>query len=370
VPADIGPSCVHFTGATRHLAFFEPTADAVSNPGMGVCCYGFSDHMYVPAAGVHEIREMDRDTFERMGALPHCDHIYLRVEWRDVQTAPGRLTVPPVWEWTLEAAETHGKPWAFRVMPICPHSLHPRSTPDFLQDTLRFAPYPNRAGEYADPTTKFFPVYDDAYLGAWRELLFLLAERFDAHPLLEFVDISGYGKWGEWHHLPETDYEGERHAPVVRRLVDDHLDAFPETPAVMLLTPSPHRWKDEIILYAIERGCGLRRDSFHPLFTTWGPGRFPNCAGPAHRSSTNPGCIRTRFPPIVTTALASTTRRSTSRCSISARATSASGSTPGTRSTRTPSARTCWGASPLVSATASARRSSGSSARALSSRSG
>jgi hypothetical protein len=33
----------------------------------------------------------------------------------------------------------------------------------------------------------------------------------------------------------------------------------------------PARWKDEIILYSIERGCGLRRDSFHPALHDLGP---------------------------------------------------------------------------------------------------
>ena len=28
----------------------------------------------------------------------------------------------------------------------------------------------------------------------------LLAGRFDDHPALEFVDVSGYGIWGDGHH--------------------------------------------------------------------------------------------------------------------------------------------------------------------------
>ena len=268
---DIGPSAIHFAppSPVRHIAYFDPADDAVPNPGMGICCYGASDHMYVSAADPHDVRPLDRATFEQMVALPHCDHIYLRIEWRDIQKEPGKLSLLPVWEWTLEAAETYGKSWSFRIMPICPHSRFPRSTPEFLDTKLQFVPYHNHQQEYPGPSVKYFPVYDEVYLRAWQELLHLLAERFDQHPLLEFVDISGYGKWGEWHHWPETDYEGAHHAPVVRRLVDDHLQAFRSTPAVMLLTPSTQHWKDEVIFYVLQQGCGLRRDSFYPLFTTW-----------------------------------------------------------------------------------------------------
>jgi len=32
-------------GCCRHLAYYDQAEGAVSNPGMGICCYVYSDHM-------------------------------------------------------------------------------------------------------------------------------------------------------------------------------------------------------------------------------------------------------------------------------------------------------------------------------------
>ena len=93
------------------------------------------------------------------------------------------------------------------------------------------------------PRPKFFPEYSAEYLNWWGEFVALLGEEFDNHPLLEYVDISGYGFLGEMHHFarykpngPVINYQPgspERVEAIVERLIHDHLGAFPKTPAAL-----------------------------------------------------------------------------------------------------------------------------------------
>ena len=121
------------------------------------------------------------------------------------------------------------------------------------------------------PRPKYFSAYDDAYLGWWEEFLHLLGEEFDGHPLLEYADISGYGFWGEGHHYAMYSPEGRvaNYQPggvdeveaIAARLVRNHLEAFPKTPAVLNI----HMLEYEAGRAACERdGLWLRRDSFLP----------------------------------------------------------------------------------------------------------
>lgn len=266
----IGYSAPYFTEPIpfRHVAYFDPAEGHVPNPGMGIVCYGFSDHMYVLGSQKQDPIELDRETFERMVQLPYCDNIYLRPEWRDIQKEKGKLSLPPFWEWAMEAVEKYDKKWSFRIMATCPHSQYETSLPEYLNEKTEMLPYDNSG--YGGPETKYFPAYDDVFMDNWQEMLNLLGEKYDNDPNLEFGDISGYGLWGEWHHGKQKNIiQTEAHRPIVWRFIDDHMSAFPNTPAAMLMTPGEQKFKDEAMYYALEKGCWMRRDSFHPGYTPW-----------------------------------------------------------------------------------------------------
>lgn len=264
-----------------HLAYFEPAVGHVPNPGMGINAYIFSDHMHVGYTREEWNRtestiplQLDRKTVDTMMALPYTDNIYIRVEWRDMQKAAGKLELPTAWQWLIEAAEKYGKRWSFRVMNCSPHSLAPHSLPEFLGGRLEMIPYWHN-NKMPGPQLKYFAKYSDEYLKWWNELLQLLGEKFDSHPLLEFADVSGYGLWGEGHHCSAFTQGGslinyqcdttERLESVVERLINDHLNAFPKTPAVI----SMHMTEYQAGRQALEQSkCWLRRDSFMTTFST------------------------------------------------------------------------------------------------------
>lgn len=264
-----------------HLAYFDPATGPVPNPGMGINAYTLTDHMHVGYTETEWNRTqglppqpLDRITFDKMVNLPYIDNLYIRVEWRDIQQQKGKLQFPETWKWVLEAAEKYGKRWSFRVMNCSPHSMFKYGVPEFLQDKLKMIPYWHN-DNVPGPRPKFFPEYDDEYLKWWGESLFLLGEKFDSHPLLDYVDLSGYGFWGEMHHFarytsngPVINYQPgspERIEVIVDRLISDHLAAFPKTPAALGL----HITDYKAGLKAFENGlCCARRDSFQTDFST------------------------------------------------------------------------------------------------------
>jgi len=262
-----------------HLAYFDPARGHVPNPGMGIQAYVFSDHMHHGFSREEwqltersdPNRPLPQHVFERMLDLPYVDNLYFRADWNQVQSRAGSLSLPPAWEWMMEAVEARGKRWSFRIMNASRHSAGPTSIPNFLAERLELDSYANQFA--FGPAQRGYPRYTDEYLKWWSELVHLLAERYDDHPLLDFVDISGYGIWGEGHHYgqhePGTDRFWNRHADnaeeVVAHLIDDHLSAFAKTPVAMTL----HYLDYAAGVSALQNpAVWLRRDSFQPFAST------------------------------------------------------------------------------------------------------
>lgn len=261
-------------------AFFDAAEDYVPNPGMGFIGYAHSDHMCKGKFNRSEYNLPSREDLERLISNPYCNNVYLRVEWRDVQTEKGKLNFIPLWEETIELCRKYGKTWSFRIMSASNANRYEKAgLPPFLFDKVTLRPYPN---DEIENETAYFPVYDDIYLNAWSEMIHLLGEKYDKDPNLEWADISGYGKWGEFHHWPcdhsiegYPDMDDPKADPIaIKRIIDEHVSAFPDTPAVSMGTPSwdyeTSSWKDKAKLYAFDRyKCWIRRDSFYPVYSAW-----------------------------------------------------------------------------------------------------
>lgn len=261
-----------------HLAYFDPARGHVPNPGMGFQAYVFSDHMHHAFDGdawrrterTDPNRPLDRATVERMLQLPYVDNIYFRADWNRVQERRGELSLPREWDWMLEAVESQGKRWSFRIMNSSKHSIAGDSIPDFVRAELDVHTYRN---DYDfGPARKGYPAYTERYLERWRELMELFADRYDDHPMLEFVDASGFGIWGEGHHYAAHSDDGpvENVYPpgsddAVRRLIADHLEVFRRTPVAMTL----HLLDFDAGIDALaDPDVWMRRDSFQPFTST------------------------------------------------------------------------------------------------------
>src|SRR5512141_2314714 len=85
----------------------------VRNPGLGLVGYTFEEGG--PALAAREGRSTLEHEVAAMAALPFVDLFYIRCDWRDVQSRPGRLDLHPVFALTRAAARASGRRFGFRV---------------------------------------------------------------------------------------------------------------------------------------------------------------------------------------------------------------------------------------------------------------
>ena len=281
--------------SAEQLGYFPPTKSHVPNPGMGIMSMLLSDHMI----NIHapELRGSKRPfddahrlppvypTFDEMLAAAKyqfTDNLYIRVGWRDVQTTRGRLDLSPKFEEALEAVRQSGKSWSLRVMQCSPSNPEKSLIPDFAREI----PTLELADEGFPGGGRLMPLYSDEFFALWSELTELLGERFDADPALSYVDLSGFGFWGEGHHAgpqmrgidDSVIGNHEKFNICVEKFINMYNFAFKKTPIVI----NAHHCEYESGRKALENGAWLRRDSYFNWFKAseaeWGLLRRPDAA--------------------------------------------------------------------------------------------
>jgi hypothetical protein len=161
-----------------------------------------------------EIPNPMRGQYEWLGSatvpagFPTTDVYYRdQVAWKRIEPSPG------VYDFTafdkgLARAHQLGGRFGFRVMAWCP-GCWLDATPDWL---------PRQPGTD-------IPAWDDeAFLSAWEQLVAEIGKRYADDPALGWVDVGGYGAWGEWHNANQG---AEISVPHAVRLMRAVLDAFP-----------------------------------------------------------------------------------------------------------------------------------------------
>ncbi|PKH37735.1 protein of unknown function [Nocardioides alpinus] len=117
------------------------------------------------------------------------------VYYRD-QVYWGRIeTSDNVWDFSwldagLADAGARGGTFGFRVMAYCP-GCWMESREDLPAVTPSFVP--RQAGGYVPDWNS------PGFLAQWRELMAELGRRYGDDPRLGYVDVGGYGSYGEWH---------------------------------------------------------------------------------------------------------------------------------------------------------------------------
>lgn len=268
------------TRASRQVAYFPECREYVPNPGMGIVSMLLSDHMI----DIHtpELSALGSAAFDAAHRLPphypsyedmlaaanyrYTDNLYIRVGWRDVQTVSGKLTISKRFEEALDAVRESGKSWSVRIMQCSPSNPEKSLLPDFLSHL----PCLELADEGFPGGGRMLPLYTEDYFRYWSEMCMLFAERFDSDPSLAYVDLSGYGFWGEGHHYgPQMKgvdtgdlYDKSAGDERVARLIDIHEKAFRLTPMAI----NAHHCEYPSGVSALDRGAWLRRDSYFLWF--------------------------------------------------------------------------------------------------------
>ncbi len=223
-----GPFDIDQDQGWQTILFTTPSEKPVRNPGLGLVGYCWEESG--PSLAARAGRETLEQHVEKISSLPFVDILYIRCDWRNVQSRPGRLDLSPVWALTLDAAKRKGLRVAFRVQ-LSNYSFQPEEVaiPPFLRDRIPLANIgriPGKGGaQFREPR------YDHPeFQKAFAELNELLAREFDGNPLIEWVDLMQYGFWGEGHTSdypnPFPDYETaertwRRMTPTTFRMEED-----------------------------------------------------------------------------------------------------------------------------------------------------
>ncbi|MBO9602801.1 MAG: twin-arginine translocation signal domain-containing protein [Novosphingobium sp.] len=217
----------------------SPSSEIVPNYGMGLTAYVSGDTGPPRLPGQSLARAI-----EDIVKLPFTQKVYLRPNWREVQSRPGRLDLPDWWHITFDLARQYGKRVGFRIMLENPDFPEP-GMPEFLMDKVPYVPL--QGAWEGDPSQVRYrkkhamPRYDDpAYQAAFAELNGLLADQYDGSPDVEYMDTMMYGFWGEGHTWP---FEGNVFPSkaiaeqTMLRMLDVQLSQWTKTPLVTNTQP-------------------------------------------------------------------------------------------------------------------------------------
>jgi len=241
-----------------------PSKEIVPNYGMGLVVYVSGD------IGPPQIEgEPLEKSLEDLVSLPFVQKIYMRPDWRQVQQKPGRLDFPEYWNITFDLAKQYDKRVAFRIMLENP-DIPQFGSPDFVQENV---PYVKLKGEWKGDRDIVryrkehkMPRYDHPeYQAAFTELNALLADKYNGHPLVEYMDTFMYGFWGEGHTWPfdghpfPSDVIAEQ---TFLRMFETQLEHWTKTPLVTNTQPDYSRvGNSELVDRSVRSNNWLRTDT-------------------------------------------------------------------------------------------------------------
>ena len=260
---DQGPFPITQDEGWMTLAVTTPTKEHIRNFGLGLVGYTWEENG--PALRVRNGKQSLADAVERMASLPFVDVLYIRCDWRNVQSQPGKLDLNPVFDLTRDAARRHNLKFAFRIQLSNPE-FEPQqlALPDFVREQVPLVPigkmhYRGRATEFVEPR------YDHpAFQRAFRELNELLAAKFDGDPLLEWMDLMQYGFWGESHtnNLPNPFPNFYTAEQTFLHMTQFQLDTWKKTQLAVNTEPDISGvGNNQVRDLAMRNGCWPRSDS-------------------------------------------------------------------------------------------------------------
>lgn len=246
------------------IAVTTPSDKPVRNFGMGLIGYTWEENG--PSLAARKGEESLEEHVEKLASLPFVDVLYIRCDWRDVQSKPGKLDLNPIWKLTLDAAKRHNLGVGFRIQLSSPN-FQPKqlALPDFLQDKVPLVSIGSSLEKNNNAFDYLEPRYDHPeFQKAFRELNELLAAELDGNPLIEFMDLMMYGFWGEGHTgsnpNPFPDYlTAERTMLEMTRF---QLDTWKRVPIAVNTQPDISSTGNNAVQdLAVREGCWLRSDS-------------------------------------------------------------------------------------------------------------
>lgn len=174
-----------------------PSKKRVHNYGMGLTTY-LCDEMGPPGKGNESLEK----SLEKLVTFPLTDVLYMRLDWRDIQSKPGKLDFCNHWRIAFDLAKQYNKRIGLRVQLMSP-DIEPQSMPDFLSAKVPLYKFGKTKEIGLPDKTLYAPQFDHpVFMDALKEMDGLLSDLYNGHPSVEFIDTYMYGFWGEGHTWP------------------------------------------------------------------------------------------------------------------------------------------------------------------------
>lgn len=259
---DQGPFDIEQDEGWQTVLFTTPSERPLRNPGLGLVGYSWEESG--PSLSARAGRETLEQHVEKISSLPFVDVLYIRCDWRNVQSRPGRLDLDPVWALTLDAAKRKGLRVAFRIQ-LSNYSFQPEQValPPFLRDRVPMVNIGRIPGK-GDAQFRE-PRYDHPeFQKAFAELNDLLAAQFEGNALIEWMDLMQYGFWGEGHTSdypnPFPDYATAHRTSV--SMTARQLDTWKKTPIAVNTQPDISKVGNRTVIdMGVRAGAWMRSDS-------------------------------------------------------------------------------------------------------------
>lgn len=233
---------------------FSPIKKAIKNPYIGFTSFQrfrgeplYSDIVVRPENHGTETEKVEcypvgadvEQKGDLQGFYPDTTVAYIRILWKEFEPRRKEYNYALIEE-ILRQAREKGQTVTFRLMP---HSTRASDdVPDWLKDLI---PCPERP---EGMRVKDSPA-DPRYLLYFGEAIEAIAKRFDDDPVLDAVDISLTGAWGEGHKISEYPKSA------LKALVDVYTHNFRKT---HLIGQTAAPW---LVSYACKtKPCGWRGD--------------------------------------------------------------------------------------------------------------
>ena len=208
--------------------FFKLSEKPVKNPYVGFTTFQhfrndalYSDIVVKPENNATETEEREcypvpsdvEQNGYNEGFYPDCSIAYIRILWKEFEPERKKYNFELI-ESILKTAKDNGQTVMFRLMP---HST--RASDDVPEWLKKLISCPERpAGQRVKDSPQ-----DPVYLEYFGEAVEKIAERFDSDPVLDIIDVSITGAWGEgsnWEKYPEE---------ALKRLMDVYTKSFKHT---------------------------------------------------------------------------------------------------------------------------------------------
>ena len=236
--------------------YFEYKKEEAQNPYIGFCSFQhfrgeklYSDIVVRPENNMCETEDVEcypvpewvPENGREEGYYPDTSIVYIRILWKEFEPEQGKFNYAFVQE-ILDEAKAHGQTVAFRLMAHSTREID--DVPDWLKELIDCPARPNGKRVKDSPT-------DPKFLQYFTKAVRAFGEKFDSNPVLDTMDISLPGSWGEGHNLdlyPDEDIEN---------LFDMHTEVFKETRLIgQLAKPEIAKRASKVVPVGL-RGDGL-----------------------------------------------------------------------------------------------------------------